>query len=152
MLPPRAPAGPVPHLQAATPNHPCSDNLAVARGEEGDCTCECLQGVCGGAAAGCSARPPSTPAAAGDVPAYARGDLGDGRPQHSGAQSRPVGWPPTSAPTCYYLPARVWCFPACSDLQLCGSCGNGATPLLVISGDALPSATAFRYRPPRGRL
>jgi hypothetical protein len=30
-------------------------------------------------------RPPSAPAAAGDVLAYARGNLGDGRPQLSGA-------------------------------------------------------------------
>jgi hypothetical protein len=73
-----APAGPAPHLQAVTPNRPCNDNLAAAHGEEGDCTGECLQGVCGGAAAGYGARPPSAPAAAGDVPAYAQGDLGDG--------------------------------------------------------------------------
>jgi hypothetical protein len=43
-------------------------------------------------------------------------------------------------------------FPACNDLQLCGSGGRGVAPLLVTDGDALPSATAFRRRPPRGRL
>jgi hypothetical protein len=43
-------------------------------------------------------------------------------------------------------------FPAGSDLQLCGSGGRGVAPLLVTGGDALPSATAFRHRPPRGRL
>ena len=47
-LPSGVPTGSAPHLQAATPNRLCSDNLAVARGEEGDCTGECLQGVCGG--------------------------------------------------------------------------------------------------------
>jgi len=39
-------------------------------------------------------------------------------------------------------------FSAGSNLQLYGSGGSGATPLLVISGDALPSTTAFRHRPP----
>jgi len=39
-----------------------------------------------------------------------------------------------------------------NDLQLCGSGGSGATLLLVISEDALPRTTAFRHRPPRGRL
>jgi hypothetical protein len=43
-------------------------------------------------------------------------------------------------------------FPASIDLQLCGSGGRGVTPLLVTGGDALPSATAFRHRPPRGHL
>ena len=43
-------------------------------------------------------------------------------------------------------------FPTGSDLQLCGSGGSGATPLLVISEDTLPSATAFRHQPPRGHL
>jgi hypothetical protein len=43
-------------------------------------------------------------------------------------------------------------FPAGSDLQLCGSGGRGVPPLLGSGGDALPSATAFRHRPPRGRL
>jgi hypothetical protein len=43
-------------------------------------------------------------------------------------------------------------FSAGSDLQLCGSGGRGVSPLLVSGGDALPSATAFRHRPPRGRL
>ena len=41
---------------------------------------------------------------------------------------------------------------AVSDLQLCGSGGRGGGFLFVIGKDALPSATAFRYRPPRGRL
>jgi hypothetical protein len=43
-------------------------------------------------------------------------------------------------------------FPVGSDLQLCGSGGRGVTPLLVTDRDALPSATAFHHRPPRGRL
>jgi hypothetical protein len=43
-------------------------------------------------------------------------------------------------------------FPADSDLQLCGSGGRGVAPLLVSGGDALPSTTVFRHRPPRGRL
>ena len=38
------------------------------------------------------------------------------------------------------------------DLQLCGSGGRGGGFLFVTSGDALSGATAFRYRPPRGRL
>jgi hypothetical protein len=67
-----------------------------------------LQGVCGGAATGCGTRPPSTPAAAGDAPTYARGDLGDGRPQLSEARSRPKGWPPATAPTHCCLQARAW--------------------------------------------
>ena len=41
---------------------------------------------------------------------------------------------------------------AVGDLQLCGSGGRGGGFLFVSGGDALPSATAFRYRPPRGRL
>ena len=32
------------------------------------------------------------------------------------------------------------------------SSGRGGGFLFVIGGDAVPSATAFRYRPPRGRL
>jgi hypothetical protein len=43
-------------------------------------------------------------------------------------------------------------FPMGSDLQLYGGGGRGVAPLLVSSGDALPSATAFRYQPPQGRL
>jgi hypothetical protein len=35
---------------------------------------------------------------------------------------------------------------------LCGKDGRGVAPLLVTGGDTLPSATAFRRRPPRGRL
>jgi hypothetical protein len=65
-------------------SRPYSSSLA-AHGEEGDCAGKCLQGVCGGAAAGCGAWPPSAPAAAEDVFTYARGDLGGGRPQHRGA-------------------------------------------------------------------
>ena len=38
------------------------------------------------------------------------------------------------------------------DLQLCGSGGRGGGLLFVIGGDALPSYTAFRYWPSRGRL
>ena len=38
------------------------------------------------------------------------------------------------------------------DLQLYGSDGRGGGFLFVIGGDALPSATVFRYWPPRGRL
>ena len=41
---------------------------------------------------------------------------------------------------------------AVGNLQLCGSGGRGGGFLFVIGGDALPSATAFRYRPPRGHL
>jgi hypothetical protein len=37
-------------------------------------------------------------------------------------------------------------------LQLCGDGGRGGVFLLVASGDALPSASAFRLRPPRRRL
>jgi hypothetical protein len=43
-------------------------------------------------------------------------------------------------------------FPARKDLQLCGSGGRRVAPLLVTGGDALPSATAFCRRPPRGHL
>jgi hypothetical protein len=43
-------------------------------------------------------------------------------------------------------------FPADSVLQLYGDGGRGGVLLLVTSGDALPSASAFRLRPPRGRL
>jgi len=35
------------------------------------------------------------------------------------------------------------------DLQLCSSDGRGGGFLFVIGGDSLPSATAFRYRPPK---
>jgi hypothetical protein len=42
-------------------------------------------------------------------------------------------------------------FPA-DDIQLCGDSGRGGVFLLVTSGDALPSASAFRLRPPRTRL
>ena len=42
--------------------------------------------------------------------------------------------------------------PAVSKLQLCGSGSSSGSFLFVASGDALPSAIAFRYRPPRGRL
>jgi len=38
------------------------------------------------------------------------------------------------------------------NLQLYGSNGSGGGSLFVVGGDALPSSTAFRYRPPRGRL
>jgi hypothetical protein len=36
--------------------------------------------------------------------------------------------------------------------QLCRDGGRGGVLLLVTSGDALPSASAFRLQPPRGRL
>jgi hypothetical protein len=49
--------------------------------------------------------PPSTPATAGDALAYARGDLGNGQPQLSEARPRPVGRPPATAPTRFYLQA-----------------------------------------------
>ena len=41
---------------------------------------------------------------------------------------------------------------AIGELQLCGSGDRGGGFLFAAGGDALPSATAFRYRPPRGRL
>ena len=41
---------------------------------------------------------------------------------------------------------------AIGELQLCGSGNRGGGFLFAAGGDALPSATAFRYRPPRGRL
>jgi hypothetical protein len=43
-------------------------------------------------------------------------------------------------------------FPAYGVLQLYGGGGRGGVFLLIASGDALPSASAFRLRPPRGRL
>jgi hypothetical protein len=43
-------------------------------------------------------------------------------------------------------------FPTDGVLQLYGEGGRGGVLLLVTSGDALPSASAFRLRPPRGRL
>jgi hypothetical protein len=43
-------------------------------------------------------------------------------------------------------------FPADGVLQLCGDGGRGGVFLLVTSGDALPSASSFRLRPPQGRL
>jgi len=41
---------------------------------------------------------------------------------------------------------------AIGELQLCGSGDRGGGFLFAAGRDALPSATAFRYRPPRGRL
>ena len=41
---------------------------------------------------------------------------------------------------------------AIGELQLCGSGDRGGGFLFAAGGDALPSATVFRYRPPRGRL
>jgi hypothetical protein len=43
-------------------------------------------------------------------------------------------------------------FPVDGVLQLRGDGGRGGVFLLVASGDALPSASTFRLRPPRGRL
>jgi hypothetical protein len=43
-------------------------------------------------------------------------------------------------------------FPADGILQLYGDGGREGVFLLVTSWDALPSASAFRLRPPRGRL
>jgi hypothetical protein len=43
-------------------------------------------------------------------------------------------------------------FPVDGVLQLCGDGGRGGVFLLVASGDALPSASAFHLRPPQGRL
>jgi hypothetical protein len=43
-------------------------------------------------------------------------------------------------------------FPVDGVLQLCGDGGRGGVFLLVASEDALPSASAFHLRPPRGRL
>jgi hypothetical protein len=43
-------------------------------------------------------------------------------------------------------------FPVDGVLQLRGDAGRGGVFLLVASGDALPSASAFRLRPLRGRL
>jgi hypothetical protein len=43
-------------------------------------------------------------------------------------------------------------FPVDGVLQLCGYGGRGGVFLLVTSGDALRGASAFRLRPPRGRL
>jgi hypothetical protein len=43
-------------------------------------------------------------------------------------------------------------YPADNVLQLCGDSGWGGVFLLVTSRDALPSTSAFRLRPPRGRL
>jgi hypothetical protein len=42
-------------------------------------------------------------------------------------------------------------FPVDGVLQLCGDGGRGGVFLLVACGDALPSASAFHLRPPRGR-
>jgi hypothetical protein len=43
-------------------------------------------------------------------------------------------------------------FPVDGVLRLCGDGGRGGVFLLVASGDALPSASAFHLRLPRGRL
>jgi hypothetical protein len=43
-------------------------------------------------------------------------------------------------------------FPVDDVLQLYGDGGRGGVFLLVTSGEALPSASVFRLRPPRGRL
>jgi hypothetical protein len=43
-------------------------------------------------------------------------------------------------------------FPVDGVLQLHGDGGRGGVFLLVARGDALPSASTFRLRPPRGRL
>jgi hypothetical protein len=42
--------------------------------------------------------------------------------------------------------------PADGVLQLCGDGGRGGVFLLITSRDVLPSASAFRLRPSRGRL
>jgi hypothetical protein len=42
--------------------------------------------------------------------------------------------------------------PVSDELQLYGSGGREGVSLLVIGEGALPSATTFHYRPPRGRL
>jgi hypothetical protein len=42
-------------------------------------------------------------------------------------------------------------FPTDGVLQLCGDGGRGGVFLLVTSGNALPSASAFHLQPPRGR-
>jgi hypothetical protein len=98
-LPPSALTRTTPHLQAEAPSRP--SNLAAAHGEEGDCTGECLQGVCGGVAASCGAWPPS-------APADARGSLGVGRPWHMGMRPRPIERPSgTALARC--LQARAWC-------------------------------------------
>jgi hypothetical protein len=73
---------------------------------------------------------------------------------HSSAERDLAPWDSHQQPR---RPAAVFrrehsIFPTGSDLQLCGSDGRGVAPLLVTGGDALPSATAFRHRPPRGRL
>jgi hypothetical protein len=75
--------GQCPIFQAAAPSRP--SNLTVARGEEGDCASECLQGVSGGATTGCGAWPSSASAAAGGAPADAQGSLGGTRSRHTGA-------------------------------------------------------------------
>jgi hypothetical protein len=43
-------------------------------------------------------------------------------------------------------------FPVDGVFQLCGDDGRRGVLLLVTSGDALPSALAFRLQPPRRRL
>jgi hypothetical protein len=43
-------------------------------------------------------------------------------------------------------------FPADGVLQLCEHGGRGGVFLLITSGAAMPSASAFRLRPPQGRL
>jgi len=146
VLPPGAPTGPAPHLQAVTPNRPCSDNL--------------------GAACGASACKVST---AVRLQAAARSLLACQRLQEMCQPMHEVTLATVGLSTGEHdlalwdghqqarRPAAIFrheygVFPAGSDLQLCGSGGSGATPLLVISEDALPSATAVCHRPPRGRL
>jgi hypothetical protein len=43
-------------------------------------------------------------------------------------------------------------YPVGSDPEVCGSGARGGAPFLATSRKALPSATTFRHRPPRGRL
>jgi hypothetical protein len=61
-------------------------------------------------------------------------------------------WLPAIVSIGCYVQGCAWCFPAYSVLQLYADSGRGGVFLLVTSGDALPSASAFRLRPPQGRL
>jgi hypothetical protein len=83
-----------------------------------------------------------------------RGSLGGGRLRLRcrGMRRRLARWLPTIVSIRCYVQGCAWCFSADGVLQLCGDGGRRGVFLLVTSGDALPSASAFRLRPPRGRL
>jgi hypothetical protein len=138
MLPPSASGRTTPHLQATVPS--CPSNLAIARGEEGDCTGKCLQGVSCSVDVGCSVWPPSAPVdARGNLGAVNLGTWGRDLTLSDGHQQ-----PRWSAVSKH----KHGACPMGNELQLCDSGDREDAPLLIIDKDTLPSATTFRYSSP----